>query len=432
MKLIQSLIIFLCCPTVIFTQTLRLAIQENGKSVYYATIEKNNIFFSTNSKSHVFNMPVKSNDFITIKHELYEDYSFRIKKNLSNSDTINKIIPLTIKSGKMKLQTLDEFTITNSKYRDIFNIEDEFIIDYYPFPLNRFFVVSRIGRNHFIKIIDTSGDEILMKELVIKPKEIFLDAIGNFHLITKDSAYQIYIEQHEIKLMHPITKKDFDIDLKNLVTLGTEGAFHQSISKHNQMYSLTRIINKEISNIYESFDKEGYENADYHYQRVIDYYMLFTPLKDNVIVMGIWDGDLMTLNNYAAKMLEMTSWSDKIASKPLDVSAHGLQDKIIILDAVRDSIFQIDNHDFTTKEVEAKFEFTGTYFKDYFYDNIYMYTNVKGEILISKINVEDGTSSKIAKLPNMRQPRNIKVINDKVYFTKLEESRYNRIVTVKN
>lgn len=431
MKLKHFILLILISPFAVFAQTLRLAIQDEGKAVYYATIEINKVFYSTNSTNLVFSFPIKNNDEITIKHEMYEDFNFVIPDELNSNDTLNKVISLTLKSENMKLQMLEEFTISDSKYRDIFDVQDEFIIDYHPFPLNRFFVITRIGKKHFLKIIDLSGEELLSKNINFKPKEIFLDAVGNFHLVEADSVYQVYTDREQLQLMQPITRNDFEIEIRNLVTLGKQGAFHQKMTMHNQMYTLNRIINKEITDIYQTIDNDGYENASYHYQNVINYYMLFTPLKDNIIVMGIWDGDLMTLNNYSAKILEMTSWSDKIASKPLNVTAFGLQNNIIVLDGVRDSVFQINNQTFSTKEVEAKFEFTGQYFKDYFYDNIYMYTQDRDGIIVSKINIEDGTTTQIAQLAGMRQPRNIKVINDKVYFTKLDDSQYNRIVEVK-
>ncbi|WP_107039196.1 hypothetical protein [Brumimicrobium mesophilum] len=431
MKLKHILFLVLLSPILLNAQTLRLAIQNEGKFVYYATIEVNNSFYSTTSTNHVFNIPIKSKDIITIKHEIYEDYKFKIIDGLKPTDTINKLVSLTLKPENMKLQMLDEFTITDSKYRNVFDNQDEFIIDYYPFPLNHFFIITKFKKEHFIKVINRAGDEIYTKILKIKPEEIFLDAIGNFHLIEKDSVYQFYTQNKNIQLMKGISKEDFEINIKNLVTLGNNGAFHQKISMHNQMYSLIRIIDKEVTDIYQSLDHEGYENAAYHYNSAVAYYMRHQPVHQNIITMGLWDGKLMSLNNYSFELFVMTSWSDNIASQPLDVLSFGLNDNIVVLDGVRDSIFQIDNETFSLKKNSAKFSFSGEYFKDYFYDNIYMYTKDKQGVIVSKINLEDGTITNIAQLSDMRQPRNIKVINDKVYFTKLDESQYNRIVEVK-
>lgn len=70
-------------------------------------------------------------------------------------------------------------------------------------------------------------------------------------------------------------------------------------------------------------------------------------------------------------------------------------------------------------------------FQRLFYDNIYMYSNRAKGISILKINIEDGTSTEIAQLTDIRKPRNIKVMNDKVFFTVLDENSYNRIIEVK-
>jgi hypothetical protein len=430
MKLKQALLFILLSPLFIVAQTLRLAIQDEGKLIYYTTILKNGIFHSTNSKNTI-SIPVKSLDEIMVRHENYEDYSFQVSDGLKSNDTINKIIRLTPLYDTLNIQVFDEFTFSSSKYQNAFKNKDEFIIDYYPFPLNHFYVITRIKRNYYVKIIDGIGESLMTKELSFKPEEIFLDAIGNFHLIEKDSVYQIYLNKDSIQLMNAITKESFEIELRNLLSLDENGAFHEDMSLHNQFYVIHRVIDKEVSDIYQSFDEEGFENASYHYNAAVNFYNATTPQKDNIISMGIWDGDLMTLNSFNFKLLTMSVWSEKIASKPLNVKSFGLKNKIIVLDAIRDSIFQINNNTFASNETKAQCILSGDYFKDYFYDNIYMYSNRAKGISILKINIEDGTSTEIAQLTDIRKPRNIKVMNDKVFFTVLDENSYNRIIEVK-
>ncbi|RYM31502.1 hypothetical protein ERX46_16485 [Brumimicrobium glaciale] len=430
MKLKQALLFILLSPLFIVAQTLRLAIQDEGKLIYYTTILKNGIFHSTNSKNTI-SIPVKSLDEIMVRHENYEDYSFQVSDGLNSNDTINKIIRLTPLYDTLNIQVFDEFTFSSSKYQNAFKNKDEFIIDYYPFPLNHFYVITRIKREYYVKIIDGIGEELITSKLNFKPEEIFLDAIGNFHLIAKDSVYQIFPTNDSIHLMKAISIENFEVDLRNLVALGKNGAFHQNMSLHDQYFAISRIIDKNVTDIFQTFDAEGYENASYHYNAVVNFYMRTTPDRDNIINMGIWDGKLMSLNNHGFQIMIMTVWSNKIASIPLNVKSYGLKENIIVLDGVRDSVFQIDNETFKTKEAKAHFSLSGDYFKDFFYDNIYMYSSHKGGIVVSKINIVEGTSSEIAQLSDIRKPKNIKVLNDKVFFTVLDDNRYNRIIEVK-
>jgi hypothetical protein len=351
------------------------------------------------------------------------------------------VIELISKSENLKIQNLDEFIVSGSKYQNVFKNRDEFIIDYFPLPSNKFFVITRLKRDYYIKIIDEFEDEKIIKQLDFKPEEIFLDAMGNFHLITKDSVFQVYVEQDSIHLMKPIGKYEFEKELGKLVSLRNNGAIHQIINKHNQLFSLTQLNNGEINIVYQIFHSEQYKMAVHYYNKTVAFYMRTIREADNVILMGIWDGTLMTLNTGFPKdnvemnsddllIIGMIGWSDKIASKPLNVKTYGLNEEIIILDGVNDSIVKIRNEDLNTEKIKTQFTFSGDYFHDYFYDKLYMFSDEKGGIIVSKINTDDGTLKEITQIADIRQPRNIKVMNDSVYFTVLDENGFNRIVKV--
>jgi hypothetical protein len=413
-------------PVTIEAQTLKLAIQYDGDQVQNSLVFKNGNIFKSKASSIVL-IPVKSNDEIIIKHELYKDFSFQIPGDLKKMDTITKVVDLI-----PNFQVFDEFVVSSSKYQNVFKNENEFIIDYFPIPYDKFLVITHVKRSYYIKIIDESGNEKIKKKLAFKPKEIFLDAMGNFHLIEKDSVFQLYAEIDSIHIMPPISKYHFKSTLEELVLLSNDKAFYQKYTRHNQSFSVAEMNDKEVNNLYQCFDLEQYKTAVYHYNKVVNYYMRNTPEEDNIILMGIWDGNLMTLNNYDVEIVEMTTWSDKIASSPLNVKAFGLNDEIIILNGVRDSIVKIDNETLNLQKVKTKFSLTGEYYHDYFYDDLYMFYDDKKGTIVSKIDTDNGTLNKIIQITDIRQPRNVKVINNKVFFTVLDENGFNRIIKVNN
>ncbi|PWH86646.1 hypothetical protein [Brumimicrobium oceani] len=446
MKLKQRLLFILLSPYILIAQTLHLAIETESPRMRTITVFVNDNLFKKETKRTLF-IPIKSSDRITIQQELYSDFNYSIPQGLKKEDTIYKTIKLIPKTENMRVQNLEEFSVSNSKYQNLFKNKNEFIIDYYPFPEDKFFVITRLKGTYYIKMINEIGNELLVSPLNFKPTEIFLDVIGNFHLIAKDSVYQIYTETDAIFLMKAISKHDYEKNIENLVALGEYGAFHQNLSLHNQNYTVSKVINKNANNIYQTFDSEQYKTAEHYYNRAIGFYMGNTRNEENIISMGLWDGDLMTLNhsfetrkssscnNGGGAKLDISgfiSWSEKIASKPLNVKSYGLSEKIIVLDGVKDSVFQIQYSTLEEDKSKAKFELSGEYFKDYFYDEVYMYSNEKGEITVSKINPTKGTSTNISQLTGIHEPRNIKVLNNKVFFTVLDKNQFNRIVQVKN
>lgn len=447
MKIRHIILLTLFYPFLFISQTLNIVIEAEGLDNNKIEVFVNEKLYSSNT-NQIISVAVKSLDHISIKHQFHKDFSFTLAEGLHKEDSIYKIIKLIPKSENLRIQNLDEFSVSSAKYQNVFKNKNELIIDYYPFPEDKFFVATKLKGEYFIKIINEFGNELSAKKLNFKPQEIFLDAIGNFHIIEKDSVYQIYTQNSTIFLMKPIPKYDYEKDIQNLVALGDYGAFHQHISLHNQQYTVSRIIDKKAKDIYQTFDLEQYKTAEHYYNQTIGFYNNNTRSGENIISMGLWDGDLMTLNHSfdlpqstcnknvvsGGSRLDITgfiSWSDKIASKPLNVKSFGLSDKIIVMDGVKDSVFQIQYSTSEETKSKAKFIFSGDYFKDYFYDNVYMFSNNRGEVTVSKINTEEGTSMEIAQLTGIHQPRNIKVMNDKIFFTVLDENKFNRIIEVK-
>jgi len=421
-----------------FSQVLEIRVlDENQHYVSGYTVVVNDSLKKINSKEKSMYFTIISNSKFEIKHPLFSSYEFKIYATNTAEDTIRRVI--TISS---QYQDLDEVQIFGTKFNEIDNRENEFIIDYYPYLNEKTVLLTKYNNQCYLKLSKLSVT-LDSTNLDLKASQIFIDALGNFFVIGNKKVMQFNIVEDKFVFQKRFDFESFERTLENAVALYKDYGIYVSFSMHNQLYSLIRVQNGKNESIYSFFEKEKYKRALYFYNRTVNYYMATIPEKDNLILMGIWDGDLMSLNSHPNTELEqvginpnkeimgMTSWSDKITSNPLSIETFGLIDQLVILNGENDSITHISYENLKiSKEIASKTHLTGDYFFDYFYNQIYMIADKKGTKQIFKIDINTGDTKLIADLSEIHQPRNIKVINDQVYFLVLDKSGYNRLLKV--
>lgn len=402
-------------------QTLHLSIVDDVGSVLDCTIMKNDSLIGNDQ--HYYVLSVQKGDKFTLKHSWYRDTSFQITEVLTPSDTLVKIIQL-----KQKVKQIDEVVVSSEKYQLLYEENNEFVIDYYPTPKNNILILSKIGKSRFLKLLDENSSPQQEILLSINPTELFLDAMGNFHVVTKDSAYQLHLSD-TLTLLKGISSEVFQKNISNLLAVD-KNAFYQNYSEHNQLFTIESISKQNgKKEIYRTFDKVGYGGARYSSNKMIRYYLDSVPEWRNVILLGTWSGDLFELiDPLDKKLLEMYGWY-KITALPLKVSAFGMLDNLVILDNVKNNILQLDYETFEIVHTSVpQFELSRHYYFDYFYDALYTYAIKKGITEVFKIDIGTGETISIAQLTDVLLPRNIKVSNKWVYFTVLDSDGYNKLL----
>ena len=421
--------IFLLAVNLIHSQIMILSvIDEDYNGLSDCEIYKNDTLIAVlEHEKNTIELPINSKDVVLIKKEMFKAARFEISQAVSKEDTLLKTVFLI-----PEYQKLDEVIISDSDYKTIFQKENHFIIDYHPLPNNKVLIANRIKGINYLRLI-SEDDKINHKlTLSFKPKKIEQDAFGNIHLLSKDSVYQLSIKEESnnfIAFVAKITVHDYNQYISNLICIQNNRAVFQQLMEHNQYYQLIcHQKNREDAIIYSSFDESRYKNAISGYNKAIRRYFEVTPESENVILLGLWDGKLMHLPSNDKKLLQMTAWYETIVSKPLNVTAFGMLNNLVVLDGVKDSIILINHKNNEIKEqVNANFKMTNNYFLDYFHDKLYMISNEKSGMEIYKINIASGTTEFITKIKSIHHPRNIKVSNNHVYFTAMEENGFNRL-----
>jgi hypothetical protein len=79
------------------------------------------------------------------------------------------------------------------------------------------------------------GDTVATsKPFYFKPQRLFKDCLGYLHVLSHDSGFQVFREERELQMVHPVNLKKFDDVLKNCVAASPEVLFFQHITDHGQ------------------------------------------------------------------------------------------------------------------------------------------------------------------------------------------------------
>ncbi len=407
-------------------QTLHLSISDVNENPTDCRVFKNDSLIENN---YFFTFSIKKGDKITLKHDWYRDTVIRITETLTPNDTLFKFVQL-----KQKVKQIGEVVVSGAKYQLIYEKNNEFVTDYYPIPNNKLLLLSRIGKNRYLKVLDEQSNPQKELTLQINATELFLDAMGIFYVLTVDSAYQLAFSDTDFHLMKGISNELFQKTIPNLVAIDNNNAFYKNYSRHSQLFTI-EILSQQNGRkeIYNSFDKIGFQGAQDSYNDMVYYYLANIPEWRNIILLGLWSGDAYELvDPLDAKLNPMYTWYKKVMALPLKVSAFGMLDQLVILDNVENKILQMD---YSTCQivhsVTPEFELSRHYYFDYFHDALYTFTEKKGITEVFQIDINTGEAISIAQLTDVLLPRNIKVSNKWVYFTLLDEDGYNKVLKAK-
>ncbi|MFT5581747.1 MAG: hypothetical protein ACI9G9_001006, partial [Psychromonas sp.] len=270
----------------------------------------------------------------------------------------------------------------------------------------------------------------------IKAKSLFEDCYGNIHLLSKDSSYQIWIDS-TFQIVSTSSIDIFNKLLKPCITNFSGKNVFYNFTNRNRKYTLTSINkkSKEKNFFFQVHDEIGEKVATSHYWSIISYYSQHIPEHANMIALGVWDGNLLTLNFSNPEFDQMIIWYLKTRAVELNIQTCQGKDNLIVFDQLNDLIhvFNDQNALFTSKL--HPFKKGSTVFdviQDKGSNTFYERTIQNGVYTLTSLNhlFEGGSSIKQITISEVPFATNIKIFNDWVYFT-IKENHYHGLYRLK-
>lgn len=417
MKLLLTALILFPLST-LFAQTVVVSVkddQNNFINNYSLYRNSNQVGESTGG---IYILKCLPNDTIMVKKEGRISEPFIVP---SGKDTIYKTFYLT-----SRIQEIDEVSVTYEKYVKVAGENNENIIDFYFTPENRSFILLKsVKGNYFIEKKEADRSE--SRSLWFTPKSLFMDVMGNTHILSKDSSYQIYLED-SISFITTLPIKLFESKIKALVTKTSDHLFYQNFTQHNKSYTLSKTdFKNEISVVTEVFDEVAFKVATHDYNEIINLYYAFNSPSTNIIENGIWDGNVVALG-YPDTIVRFITWYLHISSRPIECYSFGRMDHLLLVNFYEQ---QLETYDFRgqllnvidLEPIELK---NREIVYDYFFDSLYIFGTNKGSPLLYKFNLTEGKMQQVAYIDELK-PSHTKVVGKEVFFLSRNDAGYNKL-----
>ncbi|RLD88375.1 MAG: hypothetical protein DRJ09_08555 [Bacteroidetes bacterium] len=143
----------------------------------------------------------------------FSHVSYYKKSIVINTDDVDTIIVLL----NQRPVNLNEAEIISGKYK-VLKDENKEVVDYDFIDTNLLVLIRNMNTLKYELIVTSDQFDTINKlniSTVKHPKSIFKDCMGNCHLLTKDSAYQVYFNNKTIQLLFPVNLNRFKMLLGN-------------------------------------------------------------------------------------------------------------------------------------------------------------------------------------------------------------------------
>ncbi len=358
---------------------------------------------------------VNYNDTLIISHVSYQKKEIILNQAANYKDTIRLGIILD-----ENIELLPSVNVLSEK--EAIEIASRHIIDYIFYQNDIIFLNTNIKGTYIeFKSIRTEIPEIKY------PQKIQFDAFKNIHIHTKDSVFQIYInDSFHAKIIDVISVIKYNKHLMPLKAITENSIILEDLSITNKkklhrqvkVFYVMNILTKKERKLITLFDKINYEYSKSYYHSILKRYDEVTPERENIIALGIWDGDVNSLSTYDVELIQDIEWYDKIASKPIVAEVIQFNNKYSIFDFSNNKIYNynsdneiINTPDFHTKnkKIKKKLLYDQTLKKTYFI------TEKQGFTSLIPVDNATGNCFEEILIPH-RLAENIKVNNGFVYY----------------
>ena len=369
-----------------------------GVHVYNKTLENGTITYKSGYyKLKSTNKPSK----IIISHVAYHDTIINIES--SKNITIN--IGLTPKVDILATAIITPIV-------DIIKEKPLYIWDYSFYDDDILILGCRnkkINRPVLV-MMEANGDTICSLALNGKrPENLFTDCMNNNHLITKSTAYQVYFDSTEIKLLYPNKLCDFENSLGNCVT---------------------------------ELDDKLYFHQYYYKNQVLKYYYIDSKDSTSQEIRLITDVNGLAMLTHSRRFIEMGKAIEVKTNQRFEemcfydeifVPLVKLNDSIIIFNYVFDNIEIYDGKAVFIKDVPIVFHKDKNWKEEIYIDEIkgkaYTIFKTDGISYLHEINIHTGELENKATIPDFLFVENIKIRDNVVYFLyrEKENQEYNKL-----
>lgn len=264
-----------------------------------------------------------------------------------------------------------------------------------------------------------------------RPEKLFTDPFGNVHLLTADSAYQLFNNQKSIFLLYPAERNGFLESMDDVKATYADKMVYQtylpfSEGLHTSWISISGEKNGQLSIVRDSAE-EARQTFEYIYGK--DMYLYEQARSDHLII-RIEAKNMIRFN-------KMTK--DSVYNRNVSVPVFAANDTLYLINLYKDSMNVYDGSGIYAKSHAINFHRDSIvfdvsyrnirYLKDPVTKQIFLLTRRIASWDLTKLDLTTGKCGRTVPLPDFPGMTSIQVHGNAVYFLYAEKDfpYYNRL-----
>ncbi|MDP4797694.1 MAG: hypothetical protein NWR50_02415 [Crocinitomicaceae bacterium] len=341
-------------------------------------------------------------------------------------------------------QDLEEVNAEQARPENALSIDAVNIIDYFPF--GEYILTLKRFKNTYYIGVDSLGKEGIRHEFLKEnPRNLYMDCLGNMHVVCAEMVYQIAFTQEELIIIDEISKDLFNIILEPCVAKFGERYVMKSLTYGNQAYSLA-LYDKVTDSVvfYYQIDEvsarvAAEEALKLEFAVRSDVYgdsMQAHILELRRFIRQIYSGENPDVNLDFIKNDTKDArgnprgWTEvlaqyKLFTYPIDVRSFRVGNNVAVVD------FEIDTLSIYSDEgvlmSQRPFKVEGEIkeiWQDISNDNIYLYARSGGNYLIYYLNDVTGETTFLKSTRDIGFAKDYRIHNEYLYYLKVENGFY--------
>lgn len=298
-----------------------------------------------------------------------------------------------------------------------------------------------------LKVVDNDGNSISNIKFDSLYYEIFVDFFGNYILVGEHYCQQIRFDGYYIGKVANFSREDFEEKLRVGVRKFNECFIFKDKPLIINNYYARRDHNKSVGyfyinpndsvverhQIHRFVDEEGYKAAAALFAEIISLYHAFSDENDDLINLGLWDGNLMRILpepecsfaveapcGWRTRCFVYINQYIKLDSKPLSISVFDKDNVLyfVYLDEMKLLSFDDNFNLLSEKDIESGANskyFTNTIIEDCVSADIYGFFVKDGISYLASLDFENAKFGNLIKASNHIYPNVLKINNNIAY-----------------
>jgi hypothetical protein len=188
-------------------------------------------------------------------------------------------------------------------------------------------------------------------------------------------------------------------------------------------------VKKQLANIW---DREASRNAAAYHAEIIRFYYKATPDYENIIELGVWDGDLVKLSvpynvigingqvMRSGSTTEQIGWYINVAAKPLYCPVFGYDDNLVLFDFLNGRITQFDIAGNQIKSKDISFQKDKDWIEQIIFDEVnkvfYTTYQVHNNYVLMEVDMQTGLLNEIRSICKGCYPEIIQAHGNELFY----------------